>query len=240
MIGIHILTHSIQMIMRNYLVTIKLGLVPGLIIGVLLFIVLGSVLENNPSAVLFAVVPVVLLIAVFSVNWHRFILLEEFPDSWFPSFCLMRVLSYFSTCMIIGAVSVLMLLLLFIIFGGMVEAVGNTAFISVIIAVLSLIGMVLFYRLAIMLPAVAIEERLTIRQALAATRGAAGTLFVLALTTVSLQLFFEYCGILLTKAGFTILGDILSIVLALLLPVLNLSILTTLYGYYVEGREVSG
>ena len=101
--GFHIFIHSVQMILRNRADVFRLAALPLVVaLGALLALgTLGSAAKSggmpNPGAAL-VFLPLLFIAGAcalwFIVNWHRFILLEEYPEGWMPKFHGDRVLSY--------------------------------------------------------------------------------------------------------------------------------------------------
>ena len=101
--GFHIFIHSVQMILRNRADVFRLAALPFVVaLGALLALgTLGSAAKSggmpNPGAAL-VFLPLLFIAGAcalwFIVNWHRFILLEEYPPGWMPKFRGDRVLSY--------------------------------------------------------------------------------------------------------------------------------------------------
>ena len=244
MTGWKIFSHSLSMVLRNLGWALQIALVPVLIAMVCIVALLwgqfGELLDNQgrldyvPSGGLMTsiLLSVVIFIAaelwVF-VCWHRFVLLEEYPTGW--------ILAYFGTSLLLG----LVIVLAWVVIGGVFTAVGamlsSTVF-SIIVLFIAMIAIgILFFRLLPTLPAAAIGEKLSFSESMEATKGTAGTAVVLFLVLMLVQILLQ----LITNVSiyvFAPLGLVFAVVSALIMTLVNVSILTTIYGHYVQARAI--
>ena len=95
---------------------------------------------------------------------------------------------------------------------------------------------IFMFRFALVLPAAALGKPIGVSESSALTTGAFGTLFVLGVCLFGLQLVAEL--ILFLVADAVLIAMVLDIAFSVVLAVLNISALTTLYGYYVEKRPI--
>lgn len=171
------------------------------------------------------------------VAWHRFILLEETPEGWVTPFNGGRILAYFGQILKLTLVGLLLSIPLAI-FIGIVAAMasGNSVALLVVAVPLGVILFLLFYRLSVILPASAIGKPITLRQAWTATEGSFFAILVLVVAGGLFQMCIQFLG------GFLIaipmLGFAVNLLISFALGMINASILTTLYGHYVQGREL--
>ena len=102
-----------------------------------------------------------------------------------------------------------------------------------------LVVSVLYLRMALILPAVALDEGLSLSQAWAASSGFSGAILVLALALAFLNV---SVSMLLELVLVPVLPQLLSSGISLAFEwfyfMLNISILSTLYGHIVQKREV--
>ena len=125
--------------------------------------------------------------------------------------------------------------------GGVFTAVGamlsSTVF-SIIVLFIAMIAIgILFFRLLPTLPAAAIGEKLSFSESMEATKGTAGTAVVLFLVLMLVQILLQ----LITNVSiyvFAPLGLVFAVVSALIMTLVNVSILTTIYGHYVQARAI--
>ncbi len=255
MLGLEIFVHSVKMVLRNLKQALQISVVPAVLGGALiiaLFFVFNVPLEAfedsehglpsgvNPGSFLVFILCVlaVFLGAVFwiIVSWHRFVLLEEFPSGFLPPFRFDRILAYFGRLVLLGLLGVIAFLPASFIIGAVAQS-------SVAVSIVVMLGFVLllsvaFYRLSPILPAAAIGKSLSFSEAWAATTGAGGAIVVLFIVATLFQLLIQFVGGLLIIIP--VVGPLILIFVAMLvLPLINVSILTTMYGVFIEKRELS-
>ncbi len=255
MLGWKIFLHSFRMVFGNLRQVLQIAVGPAIaatlvILGFLLVLgipagALNMSASELPTGVavgsigLFTAVMVVVMIATMlwiAVSWHRYILLEEYPAGLFPKFRFDRVLAYLGTAILLGiliAIGFLPMPLVFFILGE--ELVGVSI---ILLFFYSLFMLVAFYRLSIVLPASAIGKPIKFREAWNRTPGNGGAFLVLALVMFVFQALVQTLIYLL--GVIPVLGALASTFFgALIWPMINVSILTTMYGVFVEGRELT-
>ncbi|MFC3613490.1 hypothetical protein ACFORG_06930 [Lutimaribacter marinistellae] len=120
------------------------------------------------------------------------------------------------------------------------DLVGDLGFVvMIVVTIVYVVAMMLaFARLSVTLPAQAIGAELTLEGAWKATGGSTATLIVLGVANALFQFFLQFLF-----QGFALIpmaGPLLLLIPSILfVPLVNASILTTLYGIYVEGRSLS-
>jgi len=190
-------------------------------------------------------------VSLIAIVWHRYILLEEMPRGIIPYRKGLRVFRYFWFGFVIsllaGVVFVILGIISGIIFGPFLEgalpngAQGLSAGLSVttflIGLLIGLIVFVVYLRMALILPAVALDERLTIGQAWGETSGFTGAIIVLAL---ALSFISAVVPMVITFAFGSMpwVDTVLSGLFQWFYFMLNISVLSTLYGHIVQKREV--
>lgn len=247
--GLRIFLHSIGLVFHQlknalrisgvlYLVTFALGM-----LSLLLF---TQELNSGGKPVLSWQLALITLAAgvIFlwiAVGWHRFILIDEVPDRAVPDLRGDRMLAYLGrilqTSVLAGLVGGVFML---ITFGVTVVTKSSSPALMLLPLAMICVLFLLFYRLAPMLPGAAIGQPIGVRAAWEATRGATGTLILLAIisglfmvvTDLPLELFKRIPG------GIP-LGFIWAAVAGWIKLMVGISILTTLYGVYVEKRPLT-
>jgi hypothetical protein len=173
------------------------------------------------------------------VGWHRFILLQEQPASFFPRWSGDRMLAYVWRVIILALVLIAVVLPMGLVF----TLVGN--WLSPLVTVPLLIGMALIasvisLRISLILPAAAIGRNLTLRESWEATSEAGSSFFWLAIIMFGCAIAVGVVQALIQLAlGTTLIGMVLVGVVQGLLSLFNVSVLTTLYGHFGEGRELN-
>lgn len=254
MLGWQIFAHSVRMVFGNIKQVLQITVGPVLIATILIaaaFIMLGVPLEvfddsaaGLPPGVsagsigmLLAALIVVMWIIMFwiAVSWHRFILLEEYPTGFLPEFRFDRILAYFGRGLmlaLIGLIAFLPLMFLLAVIGE--QSVGLSVVLTVAYSLFVSVGL---FPLMIILPAAAIGHPLSLSEAWNRTTGTAGAIVVLLVVAVLFQLLVQVVSTVLMLVP--VLGVLLVLFASLLvLPLINVSVLTTMYGVFVEGREL--
>ncbi len=258
MLGWAIFKHSVSMTIRNIQSSLQVFLIPwacltGLIIllgGAVgepvtfdtQFDVAGESADAAGDAVQttgqFALLTTLLNIFVgawTAVAWHRYILLEQSPNGWIPKLHWNLIARYALWSFLIGV--------------GAVAAISGPFLLMAVAGPLAvLLGIVLFgwaiyvcviaARAAIVLPGIAVQSDVSVRDCLDKTKGQNGAFIVLGLSVFGFAFAVLFVVGLLT-AILPALAAIAQLPISLVLTVLNVSILTTLYGVFVEGRELS-
>lgn len=186
----------------------------------------------GPSAIL-SLIEVVAFVWI-AVAWHRFVLLDERPDGWLPRFNGPRMLGYVGYSLLLALISIPILIV-----GALVIAaltLGGPLLIAVGVLVMVSAALIVGYRLALVLPASSIEKPLRLGQAWEATRGANGTIVVLALVSALAAVLLDLPGMAMT-GPLALLGLVWRLVMGWLELVVGVSILTTLYGVFIEHRS---
>jgi hypothetical protein len=188
--------------------------------------------------------------ASIAVNWHRYILLDEIPQGAQRLRLDPTVWRYIGNTVLIFLILFLTMLIPGIIFGigSALGGTGGTIIGGVIMLTGFLYAIAQFYRMSSKLPSVALGRRdYTIGTALKDTEGNMGRFIGLAL------LFFAVAiaiGLLVLGLQYAIVGidqgvgpglyAVLAIQLILnwLTTIWGVTLLTSLYGYFAEGRDV--
>lgn len=240
--GLSIFTHSVGLAARNWKEALKIFLVPVALCVVLFAAVAGSVglTAGEPTgsmALLLLIIPIAFIVIFWSVvSWHRFVLLEEYPSGWIPPFRFDRILSYLGHGLLLGLVAIVLMIpigLLIALFGAM-----GIEVLAVVLAIPAYIAVVIvMYRLIPILPAAAIGKPLKLKDSFNATKGATGAIIVLLLVLFGVNLLVQ-----LAVMGLTVvlapLAMLFSLAASLFLSIVNISVLTTFYGHYIEGRAI--
>lgn len=244
MLGWQIFKHSFNMVTRNFGKALHIWAVPW-VIAVVLIVILALALGvsfdsptfDSAGEGLFVILAVIVVIGAalwIAVAWHRYILLSETPSGILPPIHQDRMLAYLGRGFILFLVFLLAGSVLFGLVAGLAALIMPLGIILGLIAGVALT--VLFYRLSVTLPAAALGQPLTLKEALAATKGSTGVVIVIILCLFVLQLVIQGAVMILTFIP--LLGALVSIAVSMFTAMLGISILTTLYGYYIEKREL--
>lgn len=250
--------HAIRSVRNNIAYAFRISwpwytlvLLAGLGAGVLVEYLSGGNVEAHPGVVLpvYAVLGFINLLsfASIAVNWHRYILLDEVPQGSELFRLDDKTWRYFGNLLLIGlivACAAVVIVLPTAILSALSDALGVLVGIVAVILFIWFIPVV-SYRLSVKLPAIALgRSDFMMRDAWAATQDNKLPIFVVAL----LQFLLVIAAILLllamvfvlssinTMLGF-ITGLILQVIVSWIASIFGITILTSLYGFFVEGRD---
>ncbi|UAB88763.1 hypothetical protein I5192_16310 [Ruegeria sp. SCSIO 43209] len=255
MLGLEIFVHSVRMVLRNLTQALQISVVPALIGGFLaigLFFLFGIPFEEFNSetngfpegvtAASFTGFLLCLMAVVFGVmlwivvSWHRFVLLEEYPSGLVPPFRFDRVLAYFGRLLMLGLIALIIMIPGALIMGMMAQS-------SVALGILVWLGLIIiltigFYRASPILPGAAIGKPIKLSEAWQATSGASGAIALLVVLSILFQILLQLLASLLLFVP--IIGVLIVLFASMLIvPLINVSILTTIYGVFIEKRELA-
>mgnify|MGYP007037679405 CR=1 FL=1 len=254
-LGAALFLHSAMMVVRNFLPAIRIFFGPGLIIAALLFAfthvmdsaglgAVDSVLDGEGLGgiglnlvLIFGFLAVCFTIAIWAiVAWHRFVLLEERPGLFLPKLRLANVGRYFLGSLKLTGVFFLISLPVLVLLLGFAQVLDPRGLVLFELLATTFIYVVLM-RFAIILPAAALNQSITLGEAFEATKGHSFSLLVLVICGFGLQSSAEYLIDLLAEG--TSLYQVGLMVFSFFFYMFQISILTTLYGHFVEGRPVT-
>jgi hypothetical protein len=205
--------------------------------------------EPSAAQVLVLLGLIVLSLLAFSsiaVNWHRYILLDEVPQGSEIFRLDGKVWRYFGNIILI---SLILLVIAALIMTPLVLIVANTTALGVPAFILMVIGMsfvaILFFRMSVKLPAIAVGRHdFGLRDSFAVTKGNNIPLFLIVLFNIVAVFGALVLMVLLTLALGSISANLAVVVSAVLQIVVNwiftifsITILTSLYGFFVENRD---
>lgn len=248
--GWNILSHSVRLVFTNIDAALKISLVP-YAISALAFLFFGlpalAVLEaGTPQAMMeasagvwlgqIAYLVISIIVALWiAVAWHRYVLLEEYPTSWVPQFHGRPMVEYFKNGFLIGVLIVALVLVAGMAIGLLTAWMGPMGLAITGLAVTAIASYV-FYRLCPVLPAAAVGKPMRFGEAWDATSGAAATIAVL----VGLVVVASYVMQLPATFGGanSPFGIAYSLIVNWLSMLIGVSVLTTFYGHFIEGRAI--
>jgi hypothetical protein len=245
--GVRIFLHSIGLVFNQMGGALRISGVLYLIY-VLVFLIALPLADVDAKITWQSIVALFLTILIYiwiAVAWHRFILIDERPGGPVPLLNGERMLAYLGrtlqTAIIVGAAAILGI-------GGSVFIFAFVTMIPTIGPIISLIGMLVVlalilligYRLAPLLPGAAIGRPVRIGEAWAATRGATGPILVVAIASALGAMVIDFpAQLLLHVQGGPMLSSAWLFVTNWVKLMVGVSILTTIYGVYVEKRVLA-
>jgi len=269
MLGWLLLRHAVLMLLRSFTKFLHILSVPivvgGVGFGAIHFGFSQSLVAGQPSpAMILAGIAVALACYLCllgaAVNWHRFVLLNE-PTHWFMSpFRAGRTFAYFVQGFVVGLlIAVPSFTLSFItiklIITPLLQTIDLAALtglsaqdqqralqrMSLQASLAFLPAQVLIYwlflKLSVALPAAAVENAVAFNDAFSKVRIGLVAVCVLGLPVLAGPTLIY--NLALTTFGFGAAVDIIQAITWLVFVCLNLSLLTTIYGHFIEGRELT-
>jgi hypothetical protein len=246
--GLAIFLHALRMVFGNFTRTLRIGGV-ALAVLVALTLSLGGLSRAEVTSVsgtamvlTFARIIVGLWVAV---AWHRYILLEEEPGALLPAWNGVAIWAYFKAGFLVGLILLVILLPLMTVAGFLLLPMAGPSAASPPL-LLGLIGFLvaflpaifIFYRLSPALPAAAIGRPLGLREAWFQT-GVSGWAFVpLTLVSVLAGWLLDLPLPALARVSLP-LALVWSAVGQWLMLMVGASIMTTIYGHYIERRDLN-
>lgn len=257
--GITIFMHSFRQVLGNLAMAARIsgGLWIILIIAAVAYGVIVALSGSVFFAIMFGIAMLIALIwgvSLIAVLWHRFILREERPSGFIPSAKGLPVWPYFWYGFGIAIIVFILLFVILLIAGlfmepGAVLRAFDQQNVSMELsdiglrAVISILATALYLRLALVLPSVALEEKVTIGESWGETKPFLGAIVMVAI------LLTVFNGVVMVIFGLVMSSfapdGAASVVISLLLVLfqwfyfmLNISILSTLFGHIVQKRDI--
>ncbi|MCF1481552.1 hypothetical protein FS800_05175 [Agrobacterium vitis] len=171
-----------------------------------------------------------------AVAWHRFILIDEYPRL-MPRFHGARTVSYFLKGLLIGLL-VIMVAIPIVLFNLIARDIRFLDLFFILLSFVATFGLItMATRLSTLLPSAALGTSMTIREAWDATRAEN-----LACLGVALMLYVIAVPVLVTtyllRDGPIVLSILWETISSAFLMMISLSVITTLYGHYIEKRPI--
>ena len=251
--GVNLFMHSVRLVLGDWRNALRVtGLlyliyaIPALVLGLLFPVNTTVQSPEQAMAAMSSFAPVgiitgLLMAAVYvwlAVTWHRYILLDEQPSGQLPAFHQSEMLAYAGNAILLWLIS----LVVFIVVGLVTSPLAFLGPIGAILigVVVLAVALIVGYRLGLVLPSRAVGQRLTFGEAWAATKGQNGTVLVLAVVSAIAAVVINIPAMVL--AVIPGIGGILATIWQLgtgwVTLVVGVSILTTLYGVFVEKRSI--
>lgn len=195
---------------------------------------------GSERVMLISGIAIVLTSVWIAVAWHRFILLSEQPDGYFSYPNGRRVNEYFWRMMLsfLGLIMVAGIFWVILLYAAEFVGFGADPTTRIAILILPLILVVyLFLRMSPYLTAIAVGKTISIGEAWQATKGSGSAIIVILLVVGGYQVAVE--ALIFPLIGANMVTNILyDIVTSWIDMMIWITLLTTFYGHYVEGREL--
>lgn len=247
--GLTIFTHSVRQVFNNlpaalrisgllYLIQVAAGILFG-----------GAVMSGgmHMGAGGFGLgFIVVLLIALvtgvwIAVAWHRYVLLAENPAAVIPPLMTDRMIAYFLRSLLIGIIIIVAATVLGMIVGmAAMPLFANGAGLLGLLVITLLVQLPMIFlgfRLAAALPGAALGSEHGFMAGWEATKADWKSILVLSLIAAVAMWIINLIG-MYVFGGFGMAAQIWQLIAGWPVMMVGLSILTTLYGHYIEGRPL--
>ncbi len=265
--GWDIVKHSLRMVVMNLgaalrvtLAPVVIGLVLAYVIGLLLGVDFGALFTDpavldtlsggssalNPESgfsdaqvqsiamlVPISIILYLLMASWMAVSWHRYILVEE-KLGVVPTFDFGTVTAYAGKSLLIGLIIMAVVVAVSFI---LLPALGFTFGLFLYAFVIGIGVSFLVFRLSICLPARAIGEKMGIAESWSKTSDMSGAIFQAALFIALINTVINVVSGAL-GVYMPIVAEGLSMLGTWIMTLVGISILTTLYGIIVEGRQL--
>ncbi len=247
--GWQIFTHSVRLVFTNVDHALRVSLVLYLVLaasqvasflyppemteidGIDVPVMSGAYAMQN---LIFAVLAIIASLWI-AVAWHRFVLAEEYPKGWIPRWHGASMLGYLGRSILLGLVVIIGVSVASLPFGLIVAGLPGLVFLLPFVLVG--LGAYLFFRLGVMLPGAALGRKITFSEAWGATRGESGTILTLAALVVGAS-FLLQLPTMLSGNPHSLISLIYGLVVNWFATIIGISVLTTLYGHFIEKRPI--
>ena len=252
--GWQIFLHSIRQVTGNLPAALRISgalFLVQLVVSTALGVSLGgdqAALEARMQAGNFPFLGFILVIVVamltgiwIAVAWHRYVLKLETPTSFIPAFHSDRMLSYFGNSLLLGVIAIPVALVTSLIAGliysGLLGGGMPGPVAGIILSIIIFLPVVVVvYRLSVILPGAALGEKVRLGDAWRRTAGSSGAIILLAVVSILAAIVIDLP--LMVLGSVPLLGFAWGAATAWLKMMVGISILTTLYGHFVEGRAL--
>lgn len=253
--GVRIFIHAVRMVLGNLNVAFRIA-------GVLLVIFLGMnlalgdayltgmpvsnttgpMMQTSGLAFLFSVLQLIFGLWV-AVAWHRFILLEETPGAYLPAWNGAANWAYLKAGFVLGLIVLLAVIPMMMIAGLLMAPMFMATSPSIFAGLMAFLIMYIpaayiAYRLSPTLPAAAIGDRMGLKDAWVETSPSGSAFVVLTVVSVAAGWLIGTPTMLLASVS-TTLAMLWSAIAQWVTVLVGASILTTIYGRYVQKRDLN-
>jgi hypothetical protein len=242
--GLSLFSHAVRMVFNHFGEALRIsGLLYAVYAVIDLFSLTYGFRSGNQGIHLpdiLAMIAGSVLFLWIAIGWHRFILLDDAPGAVLPTFRGGHMLTYFGNGLLVFLASLPILFGAAILFF-VIASMGGSPVLIIILTIVSTVAMlVVFYRLAAVLPATAIDRPISIGQAWSATKDATGSVLLMAvISAIVLSLIDLPATLLASVPGGTPLAIGWMVLTGWFKIMFGISVLTTIYGHYVEGRSLA-
>lgn len=251
--GLQIFRHSVRQVFGNFAAALRVSGIlylvqaaVGLAVGVSAFTdreaMQGMMRRGEFPWLGFLVVLVVAIVTSLwiAVAWHRYVLKAE-QSGVVPPFRGDRIIAYFGKSLLIFVILIPIAFVMVIVASVFVSPLAMSG----MMMAAAVVGAFVIYlpvgvvglRLSSILPGVALGETRGVGDGWAATKGEAGALVVVTVLSIALALVLNMPQQFILEAG-SVPALIWQLISGWIVLMVGISVLTTLYGHYIEKREL--
>ncbi|WOI55957.1 hypothetical protein [Palleronia sp. LCG004] len=239
--GWHLFRHALKMISGNVGAAFRVTGLP-YVVMLAITLLLPAIVPAQPTAagflVPFAIAMVAYLLAFvwMAVQWHRYVLLGEIQSGIVPHWHGSASRAYLLRSIFLGLLTLVLAAVALFVSHFLVMAMPSAVATLVLNVAAMALVLTVIGRISPVLPAAAVNDRLSIGEAWAATAGGTGAILVSGVLLTLLS----FVPAILVALGLGIIAAVSSLAFQWLVTVLGLCLMTTIYGHYVEGRDLLG
>lgn len=172
-----------------------------------------------------------------AIAWHRFVLLEEQSTQLFPFWKASRLFNYLGKTLVLVFLIAIGLALPLAFISLLLQAAGLQSLMSLISLGLFICVYYFFFRAGMVLPAIALDKRMTFSESFRMTADVSGAIWGAAIIVVGISLVAAIMlGSILPN---NIIGVLANAIVQWFMVMISASLLTTLYGHTVERRPLN-
>ena len=172
-----------------------------------------------------------------AIAWHRFVLLEETSSQLFPNLNAGRLISYLGKTLALVFMIAIGLAIPLAVISTLLSAAGLATLMPLVSLGLFVCIYYFFFRAGLVLPAIALDQRITFSESFQTTKELSQSIWGIALIVVGMS---SIAAILLGQImPNNILGVLANAIVQWLMVMISASLLTTLYGHAVEHRPIT-
>lgn len=196
----------------------------------------GMPQPQNPGLIFVLFLVNIVTSAWAAVGWHRYVLREEYGSGVVPEWRGANIRSYIGRLIVLSLAVIAIFLGIGLIFLALTVALQSATVAWIFMLGATVGGSWLIVRLGLTLPAAAVGERLSLRESWEETRPVSTDILVpVVVLAIALSI---ASGAVSALFGATVIGLVASALVYWLQILLNLSLMTTVYGMQIEGRTL--
>lgn len=191
---------------------------------------------QSSSALLIGNVLLIIAMSWIAIAWHRFVLLEESSPQLFPNWNTARLFHYLGKTLLLVFLIAIGLALPLAVLSLLLSGAGLNGLMPFLSLGLFVCVYYFFFRAGLVLPAIALDKRLSFSESLQKTAELSNAIWGTAMIVVGVS--FAVAILLGALMPNNIFGVLANAVVQWFMVMISASLLTTLYGHAVERRPL--